>query len=252
MSGFPVGGGFDGELTPEIICHQSNSRTQELLGSLVTGGAVASSAGVLFYEWGIGNETVTPIVIGKAAELSNALGGTVLATVAGTALVVGEQAFAAVASSVAINRAPRFTNWVSRKMGTDSTADEDSSRASWNELSLDEQISSSLTLGASFASIREKVINPKSSTWECIKQGLHSAKVAGCIVAGATLTLETTTRVAEQTDNIGPVDTDWLVSSANFLRDNMYDWRWYTLYGFLKLTKDFGPKLYNRIFKKTT
>jgi hypothetical protein len=241
------------------IISDAQSADNSLAEKALTVGAVAGSTVLISYEWGIGNEIITPVVVGRAAEIAEGIGGTALATAAGAGLVFAEQYASGALTAYATARAPRFTNWLSDKFANknededDQPAEKDS--ASWENLPLRDQFQYSMALGSSFAAIRERALVPNATTKEVIHQTTKSAKISAATVAILAFALDGSTRLAASTDEIhaGPVniDSSSLAEAAETARDFIYDWRTWTLIFGARFAASGAKKLLNRFRSRT-
>ncbi|MFZ1323846.1 MAG: hypothetical protein WAQ57_01655 [Candidatus Saccharimonadales bacterium] len=222
-----------------IASDVKKTESSSVASKALTVGAVASSGAFIAYEWGIGNEIVTPAVAGMAAEMADGLQGTALATAVSASLVFAEQFTSGAVTAYALGRAPRFTNWLNAKIANqteDVEAEEEAAPTSWENLNLKDRFDYTMALGATFAAAREKSLLPESSTRDVVKQVYNSAKIATISVAIIAFSVDGTTRLAASTNevNIGPVeiDTSNLADAADFARNVLYDWRfWGAVFG---------------------
>lgn len=131
---------------------------------------------MLAYEWGPGNETLTPFAIGQTLDTASGIGGTALTAIVGMSFTGTQQLASSYLARKSVRALPALAAQTKHLVG----ASEDSSEKFENGLSLppSKKWFYSSFLGSSFMVCREAVIDPLSSDDQLKKVGRVSAAIA--------------------------------------------------------------------------
>ena len=141
---------------------------------------IASTMLMGAYEWGPGNETVTPIVTGQGLDVANGVGGLALTAAIGGGFVLGQQLFSGFLARRTVEQFPNM----GEKVFDYSNEDNESIRfRPFAELPKGKQLLYSFSLGASFLVARESTVTGKSDKEHLVTVSRKSATITASSVA---------------------------------------------------------------------
>lgn len=140
-----------------------------------------ATAGIIAYEWGPGNETVTPIIAGIVINNTDGPKGILLSAGIAGAFTIVEQGLATTLMASTVSQFPELAKTSMELSGTDE--DPVLRRKPWKELSRRKRLLSGFTLGASYVVPREAAITGNADFKQNLKVGLKSTAMTGGVVA---------------------------------------------------------------------
>lgn len=169
---------------------QTNLRGKITLGSLAL---------MTAYEWGPGNETLTPIIGGQAIDAAQGIGGALV-----TATITGGFTYAQQLTSSWLSRrsAEQFPTTSQKAFdimnGSDVEQDEEMRFKSFEDLSFARKSVYSFIMGSSFNVLREAAVTGTTDQQQLRSVGRKSAAITAGAVAGLALAADVVDQAAPE------------------------------------------------------
>lgn len=142
-------------------------------------GLIATAA-CLAYEWGPGNETMTPVIGSMAIDHTSGLSGILATSAIAGGFTALQQTGTGVITSATVSTFPNLVETAYHLYGSDEDAP---TRQSWEDTSKAKQFGDAIALGASYVAVREAFVTGDTSVRPLNKQVLRSAAISGGSVA---------------------------------------------------------------------
>ena len=175
------------------------------LGSLMVMGA---------YEWGPGNETVTPIIAGRVLDVANGIGGVALTAAVGGGFVAGQQLAASYLARKTAAEFPTVSDHFYQNIGREKESGDVKFR-SFDDLSYRRKFLYSTGLGSSFNVLREAAVTEELNQNRLKRVGRTSSLIAGITVATVSGGVDVINQHFSDSEPVQSV-IDWSVKNPAF------------------------------------
>lgn len=163
------------------LVHSSSEdfRKTSLHGKVILG----SLLGMTLYEWGPGNEALTPIIAGRAMDVSDGLSGIVTTAAVAGGITMAQQLSSSWLTRKSAQQFPGVSSKMFHIMNADSNEDEDLRFKPFKELPLSKKGVYAFGLGTSFVVARESFVTGSTDEEKLKRTGRISAAIVGATVA---------------------------------------------------------------------
>ena len=158
----------------------STAKTEVKNATLGAKMLVGSLVAMTIYEYGPGNETVTPLITGPVIDSVNGIGGLALTTTIAAGSVISQQLCAGYLSRKVISSFPEVTDTIYKHI-----SDDGDEFIGYRELPRSHRISNAFFLGSTYNVLREAAIKEEKNENELKSISRSSAFISGSAV-GAT------------------------------------------------------------------
>lgn len=182
------------------------------LGQAVLAGTVAMTA----YEWGPGNEAVTPMIVGPAVDAAGGLKGVAITSAVGFAFTYVQQRASAFLTRRTAQRFPRTSQKSFEIIKGEDKELSDGGLKPFFEQSRTEQLTSSFLIGSSWNTAREVMLTGNLDDDHLKKVGKRSALVTATAVACVAAAFDTLDQVVPD-DTLAQSVVDFFKSPTPYL-----------------------------------
>lgn len=161
----------------------------------------------LAYEWGPGNETVTPLLAASVMNRTDGVAGALLVGAAAGIFTFAQQFASGTTVAWTASTFPALARQGFDLFMTDGEGAGDSDGSPWVRLPLVERLLTAFTLGASYVVVRELIATGRADGRHLTAQAARCALLSASMVALLGGGLDALTLLAEGTPAEEPVDT---------------------------------------------
>ncbi len=194
-------------------------KTTKGLGAIPLCAATAMTA----YEWGPGNETFTPILGGRALDMTTGLRGILIPTVLTTSFTFGQQLLSGFLARKTVEKFPETAKAIFTFAGGDTS---DRSFKGFDKLPRWKKVTNASAIGSSFNVLQDALLAGNTETLKPIsrKSATMAAAAVAVITASTAIADEyVESPIADQAVEVIKNPALWLGLGAAILANNIYE-----------------------------